>query len=49
VGDDDQAIYGWRGADIENLKKLPTEFPGAQSHKIGAKLPVDRNNLESGQ
>ncbi|MBS1198241.1 MAG: ATP-dependent helicase Rep [Proteobacteria bacterium] len=27
VGDDDQAIYGWRGADIENLKKLPDEFP----------------------
>jgi ATP-dependent DNA helicase Rep len=27
VGDDDQSIYGWRGATIENLKKLPTEFP----------------------
>jgi len=26
VGDDDQAIYGWRGADIDNLKKLPAEF-----------------------
>ncbi|WP_415033813.1 UvrD-helicase domain-containing protein [Azonexus sp.] len=26
VGDDDQAIYGWRGADIANLKKLPDEF-----------------------
>jgi ATP-dependent DNA helicase Rep len=31
VGDDDQAIYGWRGADIENLKKLPAEFPGSRS------------------
>ena len=27
VGDDDQAIYGWRGADIGNLKRLPAEFP----------------------
>jgi ATP-dependent DNA helicase Rep len=27
VGDDDQSIYGWRGATIENLKKLPQEFP----------------------
>ncbi|HET6720229.1 MAG TPA: UvrD-helicase domain-containing protein [Rhodocyclaceae bacterium] len=27
VGDDDQAIYGWRGADIENLKKLTVDYP----------------------
>ncbi|MGE5471695.1 MAG: UvrD-helicase domain-containing protein [Bacteroidota bacterium] len=34
VGDDDQAIYGWRGADIENLKKLPAEFPGLKVIKL---------------
>lgn len=34
VGDDDQAIYGWRGADIENLKKLPTEFPSLKVIKL---------------
>ena len=27
VGDDDQSIYGWRGATIENLKRLPQEYP----------------------
>ncbi len=27
VGDDDQSIYGWRGATIENLKKLPQDYP----------------------
>ena len=34
VGDDDQAIYGWRGADIENLKKLPAEFPRLKVIKL---------------
>ena len=27
VGDDDQSIYGWRGATIENLRRLPAEYP----------------------
>lgn len=34
VGDDDQAIYGWRGADIDNLKKLPKEFPALKVIKL---------------
>ena len=27
VGDDDQSIYGWRGATLDNLKKLPQDYP----------------------
>ena len=27
VGDDDQSIYGWRGATIDNLKRLPEDYP----------------------
>ncbi len=34
VGDDDQAIYGWRGADIENLRGLPRDYPALKLIKL---------------
>lgn len=34
VGDDDQAIYGWRGADVENLRRLPLDYPKLKLIKL---------------
>ena len=34
VGDDDQSIYGWRGATLDNLKRLPTDFPRLRVVKL---------------
>jgi ATP-dependent DNA helicase Rep len=34
VGDDDQSIYGWRGATLDNLKKLPVDFPQLKVIKL---------------
>ena len=34
VGDDDQSIYGWRGATLDNLKKLPLDFPTLRVIKL---------------
>lgn len=34
VGDDDQSIYGWRGATLDNLKKLPEDFPALKVVKL---------------
>ncbi len=34
VGDDDQSIYGWRGATLDNLRKLPVDFPSLKVIKL---------------
>jgi len=34
VGDDDQSIYGWRGAKIENIQQYTKDFPGTRTVKL---------------
>ncbi len=43
VGDDDQSIYQWRGANIENILKFSERYPSVKTHK----LETNRRSLDN--